>query len=80
MGFGKKTDDERRENAKKWAQRVDPAAAKYRTASLLDTAGGRTGKLRDAQRDYEGIRIMEALLEEQRETNRLLKEFLNRPG
>lgn len=67
MGLLKrKTPEERQAAAQKWLRRIDPGRANGH-ASVWDSYGGATGRLRKAQREYDLIR-------EQRETNRLLRE------
>lgn len=66
----KKTAEQRQAAAAKWLRRLDPGAASSQ-ASVFDAQGGRLGRLRQAQRDY-------ALIREQKETNRLLREQAER--
>jgi len=68
----------RMERGRKLLGFVDPAAA-ANMPSLHDAAGGATGALREADRDYKQIRLTESLLAEQQETNRLLRALLERP-
>lgn len=59
-----------RDTASKVMQVLDPAFVN-RSWSVLDSGNG--SRMRDVMRAYEQIKLTEALLEEQRETNRLLR-------
>lgn len=61
-----------KDKAEKIASVLDPAFA-ARQWSPLDA--GPAARMRDVQRAYEQIRVTEALLVEQQETNRLLRKL-----
>lgn len=65
---------ERAQKALKW---IDPAAAQHVT-SLADAGHGPAAGLRQAERENATLRLLEQLLAEQRETNRLLAALAER--
>lgn len=75
MGRKKKTDEERQQAAGKWLRRLDPSA-EARQPSAMDLADGAAGRMREARREWDSLRALEELVDEQKETNRLLRRLV----
>jgi len=69
--------ERRRQRMEKAQARLDPKKVRQASA-LFDAYGGPTGQLREAERDYQGLRQQARLIELQEETNDLLRQLLDR--